>query len=233
MSVNLGQGALGLSPRTKPITAATVTAANNGISLSGTTAQLGQAVGAVGNPAILLNNREIPMGGFSFAMKSGANTKLSIDPTAEVFSFGQVDNVGNSLSLIIDDTNNTWSLGGFWSGKSQLATLLSSGIDLYFLDNASVLRLQFGDPFIGNDTKMQNSEGSAQLVLSHAANGALSILGDQGVISTTFLSVNPMGQVINFVAANGLTINATPGFTGTVSPVNSITVVHGIVTAVS
>lgn len=40
----------------------TLTAANQGTSLSGTTVQLGQAVGAVGNPATLTSNREIPVG---------------------------------------------------------------------------------------------------------------------------------------------------------------------------
>lgn len=38
--------------------------ANNGLSNSGSI-QLGQAVGAGGNPAILINNREIPTGGFN------------------------------------------------------------------------------------------------------------------------------------------------------------------------
>lgn len=40
----------------------TVTAANTGVSLVSTTVQLGQAIGAVGNPAALTSNREIPVG---------------------------------------------------------------------------------------------------------------------------------------------------------------------------
>lgn len=40
-----------------------VSGANDGLSLSGTVAQLGQTVGAVGNPAALLEDREIPLNG--------------------------------------------------------------------------------------------------------------------------------------------------------------------------
>ncbi len=39
--------------------------ANNGLSVSSNTVQLGQSVGDVANPAILLSNREVPTGGFS------------------------------------------------------------------------------------------------------------------------------------------------------------------------
>jgi hypothetical protein len=39
--------------------------ANNGLSTSGSFAQLGQSPGASGNPAALINNREIPLNGFN------------------------------------------------------------------------------------------------------------------------------------------------------------------------
>lgn len=55
----------------------TLTDANNGLSLSGTIAQLGQAVGAVGNPAELVDNREIPLGA-STLLFTGATTQTGI-----------------------------------------------------------------------------------------------------------------------------------------------------------
>lgn len=51
----------------------TLTGADNGLSLSTTNVQLGQTVAASGNPAILLSNREIPLGGFNiYASGNGA-----------------------------------------------------------------------------------------------------------------------------------------------------------------
>ena len=90
-----------------PASAATVTAANNGLSLSGTTAQLGQAIGAVGDPAILINNREIPMAAFSFTMRDGANPVFIVDPDA-VFPRYAIGDLGqvNDLSYLDIDRNN-------------------------------------------------------------------------------------------------------------------------------
>jgi hypothetical protein len=60
------QGAYSSSP------AITVTAANNGLSKSnGTTVVLGQDSGAVGDPAQLLNGREIPVGGNPIELRQG------------------------------------------------------------------------------------------------------------------------------------------------------------------
>ena len=89
-----------------PASAATVTAANNGLSLSGTTAQLGQAIGAVGDPAILINNREIPMAAFSFTMRDGANPVFIVDPDA-VFPRYAIGDLGqvNDLSYLDIDRN--------------------------------------------------------------------------------------------------------------------------------
>ncbi len=51
-----------------PILSGGVTGANDGLSLAGTIAQLGQTVGAVGNPAKLLQPREIPFNSFSLLL---------------------------------------------------------------------------------------------------------------------------------------------------------------------
>lgn len=66
---------------------ATVTSANDGVSLSGTTVQLGQLLGALGNPAKLLDSREIPMNGFPLLFDQvgqilGAHLVFKLDPAA-------------------------------------------------------------------------------------------------------------------------------------------------------
>lgn len=104
---------------------ATVTAANNGTSLSGTTVQLGQNVGAVGNPGQLLNNREIPLSNFGVDFK-GNLLNVSINDTTGDFlasdaagnpfiqyrasntyvSIGDDFVIGNGVELFVWDANN-------------------------------------------------------------------------------------------------------------------------------
>ena len=54
--------------------------ANDGLSAAGTTVKLGQTVGQGGNPAILLEPREIPMAGFALTFP-GTNGTLGINGT--------------------------------------------------------------------------------------------------------------------------------------------------------
>src|SRR5713226_2586810 len=63
-----GAGGKFFGAKTPQTAAPTVTAANDGASLTGTTLKLGQAVDAVGNPAKLLENREIPFNGFQLLL---------------------------------------------------------------------------------------------------------------------------------------------------------------------
>lgn len=52
--------------------AAPIIAADNGLSVDGSTVELGQDVGAAGDPAELLNDREIPSGGFGIGISGDA-----------------------------------------------------------------------------------------------------------------------------------------------------------------
>lgn len=52
-------------------TPSSISAADDGLSLTGTTVKLGQTVGAVGNPAQLIENREIPLNGNILTFKDG------------------------------------------------------------------------------------------------------------------------------------------------------------------
>lgn len=84
-----------------------VTAANNGLSLDAglTTAQLGQSIGAVGDPAALLSDREIPMAGNSFAMIDAASNRhfvVSQDAVNGRYILGDVDQADANGYLDID-----------------------------------------------------------------------------------------------------------------------------------
>lgn len=216
MGSALGQGSLGLTPRSKPATAPTILDANNGLSLSGTDVQLGQDVGAVGDPASLLNDREIPMDGFDLHF-AGSLIGLSI---YDSLGNASIDDIVNGAPfLFIDIANQYYSIGDDWG--------VSNGCELYIAG--------------------QQNKVAATVVINGALNRtALELLGDP---TNTFsfgdcgnnqngskIVVDDNNKVIKlFDSANDLSleINGTPGFTGTVANPTSITVISGIVTAVS
>lgn len=90
--------------------------ANNGLSKSGDTIQWGQTVSAVGNPAALSSNREIPLNGFNavFTGTGGlaigtttvGNRKLNISAssTTQGINIGTVD--GTGVNVVASGTGN-------------------------------------------------------------------------------------------------------------------------------
>lgn len=91
----------------------TVTAANDGLSLSSTTVQLGQAVGAGGNPAALLQAREIPFSNFklSFLGNSGSDS-IVFDNTSTLFQQIELDGLGTTQTDGLVLTNKTAAAAG-------------------------------------------------------------------------------------------------------------------------
>jgi hypothetical protein len=65
--------------------------ANNGLSVDGTSFKivLGQDVGNASNPAVLLSNREIPMGGFSLTFKTANSQVVLSDALLTVTATGE------------------------------------------------------------------------------------------------------------------------------------------------
>ena len=85
-----------------------VASANNGLSLdtaTGTIAQLGNDAGLA--TAVLLNDREIPMAGFSFLMHDATNRQFLVDPAGS-WLLGDLDFSGGGTSLKIEDGLNQW-----------------------------------------------------------------------------------------------------------------------------
>ena len=86
----------------------TVTAADNGVSLNGTIVELGQALGAVGNPANLLHDTEIPLNGFLLQVQQLGNKKLLLDPLNDDYRIGDIDGQFNGMNVIIADFIDTY-----------------------------------------------------------------------------------------------------------------------------
>lgn len=155
--------------------------ANNGLSLDvgGTIVQLGQDVGAVGNPAILLNNREVPLGGFSLDLGIGTDPmRILIDtPNAEIFigdplgvgnatrsrwtdPLGRIEhfgddqrfyqtNTGNKLMLGLDGLNGVYEMGDINNFQNFTRFLIDD-----FLQQVSIssnnINMLYLDQVIGN-----------------------------------------------------------------------------------
>lgn len=68
--------------------AGTLTGADNGLSVSGADAVLGQDVGAAGDPAALLNAREIPMKTFQMNWRGGSTV---LSPAAQISAGGRLE----------------------------------------------------------------------------------------------------------------------------------------------
>lgn len=302
MGVNLGQGSLGYTPGKQAATPATVTGANNGTSLSGANVQLGQAAGAAGNPAALLNNREIPLSGFSLNLlgntidlliddalqllkisDAALNPQLFIDFLGQRTVLGDLNNyinpvidlngnssgnpyidlyaqdlAGNNIDLFLDAA--AYSLDFNISGPISNTEFFIDQENLFFKINADNLLLadkanqqySFGDPTNGPRLFMRSAADS-QITIDMPIGGsnnakvfrAFAAGKTNPIITIGDIDVRDNGIVLllddnskefqfdNFTHDAKIRINTVVGFTGTVSPVNSITVNGGIVTAVS
>lgn len=80
--------------------------ANNGLSKNGDTVQFGQTVGASGNPASLLSNREIPFAGFGIALTGTGGMSIG---TSSISSGNKLNIVGtgSERGININVTTNS------------------------------------------------------------------------------------------------------------------------------
>lgn len=153
-----------------------ISLANNGLSLNGAgdTVQLGQELGAVGDPAQLLSNREVPLAGFLFAF-AGDLISAIIDDATQLFQI--TDELTNAF-FYVDIPNSTYWLGDLnalvdetyfymdsigWEIKSNGRKV--AGADL------GPGRYQFGAITGGNSTYIEILDNLTQTITLNAANG--------------------------------------------------------------
>jgi len=123
-------------------------AADNGLSVDpiGFEIVLGQTIGAVGDPAQLLSNREVPFNGFTFAIgKTTEPVTFGLDP---VLQTAAILVPGDSM-LFLDFPNDQYFLGSGFNGFqidsiSQLSLITINGAE--YLDlNVATGRFRMGD----------------------------------------------------------------------------------------
>jgi hypothetical protein len=104
------------------VTPAGVGNGDNGLSLSGPTnglLHLGQSIGAAGNPAQLLDDREVPMNDFNLFLTDGAQST----------NFKNRMQIGNQNTFVF---NQFSKLSAFINSTVQLQTGIIGGADSYF-----------------------------------------------------------------------------------------------------
>lgn len=233
-----------------------LTSALNGLSVNAAgQIVLGQdAVGGSG-PADLLNNREIPLNGFTLLIEDfAAGIGLQIDGT--IFLVGNL--AVPSQGIIQLDPNagdlNITSVGTtalLLSGQTDTYTLGDSGLqftgqNISFLgpiQQVQILQLgqfvlqfdQLNNSYQIGDVQATLSDGSALIINDTPGTSTVTLFAGRNSNSAA-LQLDDGGSVLNLT--NNTTnmvirINGQSGFTGTVTPVTSITVEGGIVTAVS
>jgi hypothetical protein len=158
--------------------APTVTAANEGVSLEGTTVVLGQQVGAAGDPATLTRNAVIPdPGAFSISLQELADASETILMPGDIV-------LTDGLTGAPRITFNPVSPGDITSNS-----IVNLGADIEFHDSTDIATFtadtQTGDLFInggytsGNTVNFSTGPGKWKLGKGH--NGAVTIEPNQYV----------------------------------------------------
>jgi len=110
-------------------------ASNNGLSITGKNVQLGQSVGASGNPAALSNDREIPLNGYNLDLtgtgKLGIGTSTPLDKvhivgttritdTLKLVNIASKSDTTNYKPMIVDTSGNVFKMSSWPAGAGQL-----------------------------------------------------------------------------------------------------------------
>jgi hypothetical protein len=222
--------------------------ADNGLSVDPVTGEivLGQTVGAIGDPAQLLSNREIPLQAFDFALGSFGNRRLLIDQFglfgqdwlgdvdgAGIFGFAvHVDNNNGIINL--GDYNGTFTGTSFFIDDSGRTFQMFDNRGSYFFIGNSSLGVFPADYQLGDIDDVDN--GMSIKIDNRAATARIR-LGNIGAVNNgNVLTIDDVSSIFGITnsALNAIVnINGVNGFTGTVTPVVSITVDGGIVTNVT
>src|SRR5882672_1847518 len=150
----------------------TVTAADNGTSLSGTTVVLGQDPGQAGSPGRLISNREIPLNTFLLNLRTKAGATLSFapggiailfNPTTTGQQFAELETIQGVLPhpSTFGNFQIGWLEQNFTNPDGQIDAVMSTGYNTDGANGknnpgeasfATVLESHFQQAGIGNGT---------------------------------------------------------------------------------
>lgn len=146
-----GFGGIVRSPAQPPPAApATVTGANNGLSLAGTDVQLG---------GILIIPTDIDLDNFHFFINNGVNRHIELDPGANRYLFGLLD-TGTNIANAISFENDTSII---YAGVLNESLKVTQSLNLY----------EFGDILGGNNNTRLSIDDSFQLITGLSGGGRM------------------------------------------------------------
>jgi hypothetical protein len=136
--------------------------ARNGLSVDATgRIVLGQDVGAVGNPAQLLNNREVPLNGFIFSMLSAGGVPF----------------------VAFNGTNRDWQIGDNTGATAGLFRNIGAGgnFEVALFDQFGTPRFIIPDPAAGiGQWNSDDFQGAVRI--TNAPNGSIAEMQGGGVL---------------------------------------------------
>jgi|SRR5688572_7368912 len=187
-----------------------------------------------------LVNDEITTAEFISRYDDGVNgnqTGLLIDYFNQLFQMGDTNDIFNGNKLTIDDGIQEWAIGQRTAVTNVLINKPAVGFELAYFDGAGTNPFILATAASNGSSSISSSDFGTSLSLAHAAGGALANLGDLAALTTgMMISVDVPNNIlaIQNTALNAVVqINGVNGFTGVVAPVNTITVIGGIVTNVA
>lgn len=175
----------------------------------------------------------IPNDGFHFVRNSLTNHDyFSIDMVTRLFQLGDIGIDLNGSAIAIDDTNRFFS---FYVGAPANEFLKVDPFNsTYWLGD---IPAAVDSTYIYNDAINFNVNAAGNQVISTDINIDQYIFGDISTVASGIRMnmIGPANQIAFDNAAHNVSIvmNTVLGFTGTVAPVNTITVNGGIVTNVA
>jgi len=159
--MSLGQGPVQVQQKRDPTAGPpfVVGAARNGLSVEAGFIVLGQNVGAVGDPAQLLANREIPLNLFSIVMTQAGQGQFRVDPPGAgyIYNLGDYDNGKNFIVIRGGNIPNQFA----------------------YIDDAGQQLLFIGDTFASPQTSLLSPNLLHALLLDETTNQAQLIAGIQ------------------------------------------------------
>lgn len=198
----------------------------NGLSLTTGNAVLGQDVGAAGNPATLISNREVPMNNFSVKFSNGVSTEgVTIRPTISVNSgtdnhFSGSNVVGNLVASITAITNISTSSSVAAGGTGKSAAIYADTRFTYLDNIALTLRSPslFGTAIdnVNANTTYNNWNGSTGFTHSYSRmsiGGPRRQTGYSGAITINYPSTLEYAMAVDRIQFNAET-NHAKTFTG-------------------
>lgn len=189
--MNKGQGAIARTNKVEPAAAATVTGANNGLSLSGTTVQLGGA---------LIQNTAIDLAGaFNFEIDlNGGARGLFIDSVGFLFQLGDLAPLSAGTNIQIDASANDTVL--FKTGGDIGTNFLEFNNGSFFYTYGDIVNANNGLVSLLDSAGLVysiTSNAGASTFFLISPNTGLYQLGDiSGSVNDTFFTVDDINGLI-------------------------------------